>query len=134
MSDNMTSFDRDVAKIFDYLYDNFPRPVHMNVNEIVGGTVDTDDMYVCPKTEFAAYCVDWLVSEGFIKASGGNFAMYNQCVLTAKGLDALNSMPTSLGGKESVISKIKSGLASGSTEALKVAIGESVKAIAESAL
>jgi len=99
----------------------------MTMHELVDGVINEYEVTICPKTAFARYVVNWLVKEEFIKANGGSFAMYSQCVLTAKGLDALSSTPTSLGGSETVISKLKAGLASGSTEALKAAIAASVK-------
>ena len=130
MQDNIKQFNEVSAIIFNYLYDNFPKPVSMKMHELVGGEIDTDELYVCKKTEFARDVVNWLREEGFIKAGGGNFAFYSQCILTAQGLDALNSVPASLGGKESIISKIKSGIASGSSEAIKAAIAASVQTLA----
>lgn len=127
--DNIGQFNEVTATIFAYLYDQFPKPAPMEMHKLVDGKIDEYEMTTCPKTAFARDVVNWLVKEEFIRANGGNFAKYSQCVLTAKGLDALSSTPTSLGGSETVISKLKSGLASGSREALKAAIGASVKSI-----
>ena len=134
VQDNIKQFDEVAAIIFSHLYDQFPSPSGMEMHKLVGGKIDTDNLYICPKTNFSKHVVNWLTEEGFIKSSGGNFAMYNQCVLTAKGLDALNATPESLGGKETVISKLKSGLATGSSEVIKSAISASVKALVAQAL
>ncbi|WP_028863976.1 hypothetical protein [Psychromonas aquimarina] len=134
MQNNINQFNEVAATIFAYLHDHFPKPVGMKMHELVGGEINSDEMSMCPKTDFAKDVVNWLTDEGYIKSSGGNFALYSQCVLTSKGLDALNSTPDSLGGKATTISKIKDGLATGSSEVIKAAIGATVKSIVSHAL
>jgi len=134
MSDNMNQFNEVAATIFTHLYDNFPKPVGIKMHELIGGEINPDEMYICPKTDFASDVMKWITDEGYIKSSGGNFALYSQCVLTSKGLDALNSTPKSLGGKETTIMKLKSGLKTGSSEVIKAAIGATVKSVISNAL
>lgn len=126
----MEQFNEVAAQIFQYLYERFPTPSAIHTHLLVGGSVDEYELTMCAKSQFACDVVDWLVREKFINASGGNLGTYHQCFLTAKGLAALNETPASLGGKESVIEKIKKGLSSGSKEALNAAIGAGIAALA----
>jgi hypothetical protein len=132
VQENIKVFNEHTAIILSHLYDKFPKPSAMELHKLVDGEIIPDEMYVCEKTDFANCAVKWLADEGFIKVSGGNFGVYHQCILTSKGLSALSSVPDSLGGKDTVISKIKAGLASGSTELMKSAVGASVTILANS--
>lgn len=130
---NIELFDEYVAKIFGDLYENFPIPIAVNACKISGyedtdeyGTpVDSEgvavkDFEVCKAT------IDWLIEAGYLRAKNGNQYGYSQCVLTAKGLEVLKSVPdsvvvkTSLGDK--LIVALRKGATGAATEAGKTAI------------
>jgi len=129
MPENIDQFNDYCAKILSHLYDKFPSPTAIQTHILVGGEIDEYELKVCPKTTFGSDTVRWLRNEGFIVAEGGNFGTYHGCYLTAKGLSALNATPESLAPGETVIAKLKKGLATGSSEVTKSAIGAFVTSV-----
>ncbi|MBC8787625.1 hypothetical protein PUN49_01175 [Pseudomonas extremaustralis] len=100
---NATEFDRVVTHLLTVLAESFPKPIDLDF-QVIGladgpahetknyNSVDTEHT---PKHEFAAQCVSFLMSEGYVSGTPHpTWARY--VLLTAKGLELINAVPDSL--------------------------------------
>ena len=128
--DNIEFFDRFTLALLERLYAEFPTPAEVDVKGIAASLLpdDVDSEVGFRRLSSADDTVDFLTTEGFLThagamLSGGTFL---QMRLTAKGLAILNSVPSSLENKRSLITQIRE-LAIGG---LKAAATETVKQLA----
>lgn len=90
-----------------------------------------------PEAEFFMDTVSWLEMAGFIAIKDRGQHYFSQCVLTAKGLVALNAFPASLRGDKSYGDQMRDAAKTGAKsvlgtlakEAISAAVGAAVTAI-----
>lgn len=131
---NIEKFSLYTATIFALLYEKFPVPFdlrihHLEKNWYLEGSQDTLAQ-ANDSGKIAAYTAAWLRDSGFISYMGPkDSAFFNQCVLTAKGLEVMSAVPDVLtsgqtlgsflgdivktGAKESAIAGVKFALSKG---------------------
>ncbi|VVE74760.1 hypothetical protein PCA31118_04837 [Pandoraea captiosa] len=90
------------------LYNKFPKPCALLPGDFIEGgkaaVLDPDEFTgagLMPDAEFFMDTVSWLEMSGFIAIKDRGQHYFSQCVLTAKGLVALNAFPASLQGDKS---------------------------------
>lgn len=106
---NIELFDTFTAKIFALLYERFPLRVPLDATKLAD-VRDFDDCGVPldahgrPSREFEVCraTIAWLRDAGYIDCQGESAHGWGGCVLTARGLEVLKSMPESLQRKESI--------------------------------
>ena len=64
----------------------------------------------------------FLKEEGFIRMSGTGGDFLHKACLTSKGFSAMNAIPESIAGAQTIQQRIKNGLLESSREAVKAAI------------
>ena len=123
MQNNIALFDQYVAQIFGRLYEHFPIPIALDACQLTGHH-DVDEyarpidaqgslsqpFQVCKAT------IDWLIESGHLRVKDGNTYGYTDCVLTAKGLEVLKSVPDSVQVKTALGEKLVAALQRGATE------------------
>nr|DAQ69873.1 MAG TPA: YjcQ protein [Inoviridae sp.] len=100
---NATEFDRVVTRIFTVLAEAFPKPVDFGFQAIGladGPAHETKDFSsvvteYTPQHEFAAQCVSFLISEGYVSGNPQPTWARN-VLLTDKGLELIKAKPDSL--------------------------------------
>lgn len=129
MQKNIEQFNEYTAIFLTDLYNHFPEPRCMKPYELVGGIIDEEELTACSKTEFSAHTFRWLEREGFVATEGcmgGNSYAFRDCVLTSKGLTALNAEVDCMKENRSVVYLLRSGLKMGATESAKAIISQSI--------
>lgn len=131
-ADNIDHFNRVVLYTFDRLYSAFPIPTEIKVAEIAElanpGSVSADVPFKMLEPTFEA--IRFLREEGLLKYSDHytDGTVFLQTQLTMKGLAVLGEVPNSLEHRESLISHIRSVVATGakgaSSEAVKQLVSQ----------
>jgi len=127
---NIERFDQLTGRIFADLYEAFPMPRTLSDRSyssiIEPDQPATDGKQSSDPGQFFTATITWLVNSGYITTFqarlNGRFT-YDGCVLTAKGLEVLKSIPSSVGGK-SFGQSLQEAAKAGSKEALKKITGE----------
>lgn len=107
---NIRDFNVGVALIMGKLYENFPRPIQIQANElppldIKEGDPEIDDKAKqwCELTQVYYYSALFLLDEGYIRGDLiEGYLVLNDCRLTSKGLAALEQTPKSLKANKSI--------------------------------
>ena len=125
MPKNIDLFNKGAALILARLYDEFPKPIHLNIAQLDEDMTDDEG-------EIYASTLAFLRDEEFIRCGQtmGNGLVASNVVLTSKGLDILNSTPDILKEKISLGDKIKEVASSGTKDALNAVIQAVVGGIA----
>jgi hypothetical protein len=117
---NMDIFNKHTAKIFDFLYAEFPIPSHILTSQFVEDIEDKKQRDVFYGT------MVFLEKEGYLNSQGhtiGTDINYSLVVLTSRALAVLGTTPEAIqGNKEPFIQKIRNGLKTGGAEAMKATI------------
>lgn len=100
---NAAEFDQVVTRVLSVLAEAFPRPLDLAFQEIgladgpayVTENYNSVETEHTPKHEFAAQCVRFLISEGYLIGEP-HPTWVRAVILTAKGLELTNSTPNSL--------------------------------------
>ena len=115
---NIDKFNEYVAKIFDYLYSEFPKETTVDPFDITGELEKE-------RNEDFEGTMQFLAHEGFIrmveKPTYGK-TYYMKVALTSKGLTVLGASPDSLKNSVPFIQKLREALKSGAKEAVKATI------------
>lgn len=100
---NAAEFDHVVTRVLTVLAEAFPKPIDLDFEEIgladgpayVQKDFDSVETEHAAKHEFAARCVSFLMSEGYISGTPHpSWARY--VLLTSQGLELINATPNSL--------------------------------------
>ena len=133
MKGNIALFDEYAAKILATLYESFPVPVFLNAMDIAEDK-EIDEFGVplnangqrSKHFDVALSTIEWLSQTGFIYTNDRAQYGYDRCVLTANGLEILQSAPESIQGKtplgEKIITAIRTGALSIAIDASKTAL------------
>lgn len=126
MSDsNIERFNDLTAHVLADLYQSFPVPKNLTSGKFGflehpnGEDAPGDDIH------FFMASVRWLGESGYIRYAKENTFLFYDAVLTAKGLEALCSMPKSLEPGATLGERLKDAAASGS----KLLLAETIKAV-----
>lgn len=127
---NIEKFDEIVGRVFSRTYVNFPVPVSLHVEFLVGegrgfDLLNGEMKALNDEGDFAFATVEWLVNAGFISASKNEQMLeFNGAVLTIKGLEALKQIPGSL--KASIGEEIDAAVRKGSIDASRTLVAKAL--------
>lgn len=130
---NIKSFNEIVACVFNDLYASFPRrislfpPKYLGVELDKGKLCDDDGYYTAKKIgededvkvgweelRFVEHSILWLIETGYVSVKDQlKHYYFTEAVLTAKGLELLKLVPSSVDGDKSVGEKIKDAIGGG---------------------
>ena len=133
--ENMEIFNLTVADVFGRCFENFPVRIEIDSLEVASRIVELyEDREIMESTdilereaEVVFSAINWLIDSGYLwsRASTGDLDFFG-VTLTPKGLEVMNSIPTSLERKESFGSIFSKGLknlgAQTAIESVKVAL------------
>jgi len=87
---HITEFYNDVGRVFNFLYQQFPRPVTLWTDDI-GGPDNTDEFGMHSERYLASFAtVTWLKDEHYIRFEDVDKQdAFNHCCLTEQGFQAL---------------------------------------------
>ncbi len=138
MSQNIDDFNAGVAIVMGKLYENFPKPINLITNELHHLDFKGDDPDATEKinrwvvlSNLYFYTSLFLLEEGYIRGTERKgHIIIDDCVLTSKGLAALQRVPDSLKGKQSSIGEWFAMLAKDSAkEVTKEAVKAGVRLV-----
>ncbi len=131
---NIDLFDEYTACILAMLYSSFPIRITLDAIEICGASIDDFGVPVdasgkrCKSFEVCFATIEWLMDAGYLDTKGDNGYVYAGCVLTARGLEVLKSVPESIQRKETIGERIVALIRSGSTDIAKEAAKAAISA------
>lgn len=129
MSTNIELFNQYTAKIFTELYESFPVPMWLVDVRLSGGKfIENERGFEEPdfETKIAGSTILWLVEAGFINASETDARSAYNATLSAKGLELMKLVPSSIDSKMSVGDNLLKILKEGSVDAAKVLISKAL--------
>lgn len=135
---NIEKFSLYTATIFALLYERFPVPFDLRVHHLEKDWYQEGPQDIQAQAndsgEIAVYTAAWLRDSGFISYIGPkNSIFFNQCVLTAKGLEVMNAIPDVLTSGKSIGSflgdVVKTGTRESAIEVIKLALAKGVQYI-----
>ena len=134
MPTNIECFDLLTGRIFADLYDQFPIPHLLTNDEFSFYLLGMDPEHpIEPMFEgrqeavhFFFATTQWLIEAGYI-SSVNQFGEGSEVVLTAKGLEALKSVPSSL-SRETLGSQLVEAAKTGTVDQLKALAGDAIGA------
>lgn len=135
MTNNMERFDRLTGAVFARLYESFPEPVTLDAQPFLHSIVaaDQDQATQCDQAfnapEFFSCTLRWLAGTGyFTHGSQGEQSPYTftECVLTAKGLEVLKAVPTSIKTQQSIGQSLQDAAKRGAIDSIKKLTGEAL--------
>ncbi len=119
---NLEQFNQITVWALGNLYDNFPKPLMLQVE-------DFDPEFDRNMQESFGATIEFLESEGFLRITDkyDDGTTFGQVTLTMKALNALNSIPESIKEGKSLGQKMSEIAKKGSLETFKSVVGELVK-------
>jgi hypothetical protein len=134
MASNIERFDLVTGAVFAFLYESFPEPVILDpihyLEQIApdGQDPDVREEQKFGAIEFFGHTIHWLARTGYLTHDTrirSDLSIFEDCVLTAKGLEVLKALPDSITGKT---------LGSQLQDAAKNGLMDSVKSLTGKAL
>jgi hypothetical protein len=132
---NIELFDEYTAKILGELYQAFPIKKSLEATAITGHTTLDDfgmplNAQGKPSKHFdvCMATIAWLAEAGYMHRGSQQNYGFDECVLTAKGLEVLKSVPESLQASEGIGDKLVSALRQGAIDTAKDAAGMAIRA------
>ncbi|EKT4469995.1 hypothetical protein QEM11_000803 [Pseudomonas putida] len=126
---NIQQFDEFTGQVLGALYEVFPVPRPLLIKQFIEDGYTFDDHIGADianqQGEFFLACIYWLGEAGYLrfKDRAHGFGV-TEAVLTAKGLEALKAVPTSLGGGPSLGDQLVDATKSGTKSVLGSLAGE----------
>ncbi|TFF13723.1 hypothetical protein EXW72_08340 [Pseudomonas sp. BCA14] len=119
---NIERFDQLAGRIFADLYEAFPLP--KTLSDISHGEKGLDPVFNAEF--FFVATVRWLASSGYVThGKQDNRFVFEDCVLTAKGLEVLKATPDSL-TESSIGSQLQDAAKSGLVDSVKTLVGKAL--------
>lgn len=137
MSSNIERFDQLTGAVFARLYEAFPEPVVLDaypfLAEIVpaGQDEDAESEQAFGAPEFFFHTLHWLAETGYLthrKQLQSSPLTFEECVLTAKGLEVLKAVPKSIGSSKSIGQSLQEAAKKGAMDSVKKLAGEALSA------
>lgn len=120
---NIERFNQNAAKIFSLLYESFPVPRSIDVREIdIDAELSEATGELTPAGEVAHATFIWLEGSGYITFRKNMEVLFTECVLTAKGLEVLNAIPSSLSTSQTVGEFVSKAVKAGAAESVSSAV------------
>ena len=129
-SSNIELFDEFAGKIFGQLYERFPVPKDLHIEDFFptiskeGGDAAASEISH-KRTVFYATTV-WLQSAGYTTSADERSSFSNQVVLTAKGLEVLKATPRSLTIGPSIGEQLAEATKEGGKEIMRGLVSEAL--------
>lgn len=126
MSGNIDDFDENVGSVFALLYRNFPLRIIIDESQVIpkedGFGAESEADWIARtarKRAIFTSTMEWLIDADYIWAADKDnvYGIYKECVLSAKGLEALSIVPSSLGA--SIGTRLSEAASAASKEGLK---------------
>ena len=126
---NIKRFDEVTGLVLGALYESFPVPRPLFAGSFQSDIDSRDDVVDSGTPHdveaFFFACVEWLAEAGYLRFADIQQALgYHNCVLTAKGLEALKAFPKSLSTGPSLGDKLVDATKSGTKSMLGSLAGE----------
>ncbi|HEN8734257.1 hypothetical protein D3C76_1171470 [compost metagenome] len=126
---NIQKFDEITGQVFGALYENFPVAKYLLIKDFLddGFSYDENAQGDFPNKngEFFFACVEWLAGAGYLRFDEKmHYSGFAGAVLTAKGLEALKAVPTSLNKGASLGDQLVEATQSGTKTILGKLSGE----------
>jgi hypothetical protein len=126
---NIEQFDVITGRVLSALYENFPVPRYLLVQEFVGEVFEFDDLLgvelINDEGAFFLASVKWLANAGYMEFSEEiHLNGFADVVLTAKGLETLKAVPASLQTGPSLGEKLVDATKGGAKEVVRGLVGE----------
>ena len=137
MLSNMERFDQLTGAVFARLYEAFPEPIELDAFPFLqdiapdGQDFETQQEQAFNAPEFFSYTLRWLAETGYLthaKQYLGKPSTFEECVLTAKGLEALKATPKSIASGKSIGQSLQDAAKNGALESIKKLSGEALSA------
>lgn len=132
---NIQRFNEYTGAILASLYDHFPiRKSLLPKNFIEGGAAavmvpdDIVDERLSDEAVFFMETVRWLVEAGYVQCEKVSLDHASEATLTAKALEALNAVPESLSGKQSLGERLIGAARDGGKHLLRTVAQEAISA------
>lgn len=133
-SPNIEKFDALVVRVLGDLYEQFPVPTKIHANAYMDN-VSTDGAALGSEVlseggRFLNHTLNWLQDSGYVRFKELNHAPpggANQVVLTAKALEALRAMPSSLEGQTTLGERMKEQAGATASEGASQLVGVLVR-------
>lgn len=134
MASNMERFDLVTGAVFAYLYESFPEPVILDPHHYLqqlapdGQDPDAHEEQAFGAIEFFGHTIHWLAATGYLTHNTrirSDLSMFEDCVLTAKGLEVLKALPDSITGK-TLGSQLKDAAKNGLMDSVKSLTGKAL--------
>lgn len=126
---NIQRFDEITGQVLGALYENFPVPRHLVIEQFIEGGYTFDEHMgsdiANEQGKFFLACIDWLAEAGYLRfkdRSHGSGVI--NAVLTAKGLEALKAFPKSLSAGPSLGDQLVDATKTGTKSMLGSLAGE----------
>ncbi len=129
MSTNIDLFNQYTAKIFAMLYEPFPVTLWIRDGFISGRVVRPgvfDESVTDEQVEIAGYTLKWLIEAGYITCSRFDANSAHDATLSAKGLELMKLVPSSLEKKKSVGDSLLTIVKDGSSDGGKKLISKAL--------
>jgi hypothetical protein len=122
MSENIDDFDENVGTVLALLYRNFPMRITIDESHVIPSEKAIGPEWLeryARRRAIYTSTMEWLIDAGYIWATDRDrtYGIYKECVLSVKGLEALNVVPGSL--SESIGTKLGQAALAASSEGLK---------------
>ncbi|PVZ43944.1 hypothetical protein [Pseudomonas sp. CC120222-01a] len=126
---NIQKFDEITGRVFGALYENFPVPDYLLIKDFLDDGFSYDEHaqgdFPNQNGEFFFACVEWLSEAGYLRFKKKlDYAGFEEVVLTAKGLEALKAVPSSLTKGPSLGDQLVDATKSGTKNILGSLAGE----------
>ena len=116
MINNIELFNVAVAEVFGRCYKSFPIPINVEVIELshlIQETIDSEceleNNVRSHEYEISRATVNWLIDADYLWSRNATNNSFNGLVLTPKGLEVLNSIPSGLENKTTLGEKLGEG-------------------------
>lgn len=122
MAENIDDFNRGVGLVMSTLYENFPKPLLLDLYLFKDHSdlLDPSDERLKDRLNVYGHTVMFLESEGYLRFDNNRLLVqFNKTVLTSKGLAVLSKTPETFSNRPTVGDKIKEALNESGTETLK---------------
>lgn len=128
---NIKRFDETTGQVFSALYESFPVPRGLYIKGFVtdGYSVHEHLGVEVPNAEgeFFFACIQWLAEAGYLTFKDtAQYCGFNNCVLTAKGLEVLKAIPESLQSGPSLGDQLVDATKSGAKSLLGSIAGQAL--------
>ncbi|WP_433770875.1 hypothetical protein [Pseudomonas putida] len=127
---NIEMFDDITGKIFAALYQSFPMPSYLSVDDFVDSATKFSEKHgmeiSTPEAAFFIATAEWLIDAGYLTGTTYPDLYVEKAVLTAKGLEVLKAIPDSVSSKASIGEQLANTAKEEGREAFRGLVGQAL--------